>query len=397
MLTWRLLVDWRKAERNAAGFAIPETWLFLHYYEALNALFRIENALRMFVYVVLKNARKLKWVDLQVSSDDGGESTIGAIAKRRLVQDERFGYLGYRIASPLMHLTTGELIRLIFADAYWPMFSEFFPASKEIAKTKLDEIGNVRNALAHFRPVKSDDVEVVKQNANQVLSGIETALANVLSTTAIVPSNTADAWYAPLRQVAGPCSSVTFRQSDNEKWVLVRLIYRCPLIGKAYIGAAYRKWSVLTLHAPSILRSAPSVLEHVVFATEQSFATDPKEEDPNFKQFIEFVFSRSTLNASHEAIKVDLEHVVTLITEETDLIREDNLARGKLVRVGEATTSKRNEYWSADTDGLRSRRGSEDPAEYWGERVSTEVNFVTSTTSYPWMPTDISDEEAVPF
>jgi hypothetical protein len=390
-------VDWRKAERNQGGFAIPENWLFLHYYEALNALFRVENALRMFVYVVLKNGRKLKWVDLQVASDDGGESTIGAIAKRRFAQDERFGYLGYRIASPLMHLTTGELIRLIFADAYWPMFSEFFPASREIAKTKLDEIGNVRNALAHFRPIKSDDVEVVKQNANQVLSGVESALANVLSTTSIVPSNTTDAWYAPLRQVAGPYCNVTFRQSENERWVQVRLVYACSLIGKAYLGSSYRKWSALTLHSPSILRRTPAILEHVVFATEHSFAVDAREEQPAFKQLAQFVFSRSTLEHSYDAIQANFEQAVALITEETDLIREDNLARGALVRVGEASASKHSESWFENTSGLRSKRGSDDPAEYWGEGPSGDVNFVTGTTSYPWMPADVSEEESVPF
>ncbi len=196
-------MNWSKATPlgSTESTQLPKTWLFIHYYEALTALFRVENALRMFVYVVLKDQHKGKWVDLQISSDDGTDTTIGAIAKRRLAQDERFGYLGYRISSPLMHLTTGELIKIIFADSYWPKFSEYFPASKEIARTKLDEIGNIRNALAHFRPIKSDDVEVVKQNANQVLSRIEDVLARILSISAIVPTNTKDAWYAGLKQV----------------------------------------------------------------------------------------------------------------------------------------------------------------------------------------------------
>lgn len=390
-------MDWRKPERTEARVAIPENWLFLHYYEALNALFRVENALRMFVYVVLKNSRKLKWTDLQLSSDDGGETTIAAIAKRRLAQDDKFGYLGYRIASPLMHLTTGELIRLIFADSYWPMFAEFFPASREIARTKLDEIGNIRNAVAHFRPIKGDDVEVVKQNANQVLSGIEVALVNVLSTVAIVPSNTADAWYAPLRQVAGPYSNVTFRQSENEKWVQVRLVYTCSVVGRPYIGSSYRTWPVLTVQSPSVLRRAPAILENVVFVAEQSFVMDETQEEPIIRKFVEFVFSRATLDESYAAIKTDLERVVALITEETDLIREDNLARGTLVRMGEATASKNKEFWTTNTNGMRSRRATDDPAEYWGERMGVDSNFVTSTTSYPWMPADVSEEEAIPF
>jgi hypothetical protein len=390
-------LDWRKAEKAEQGVTIPENWLFLHYYDALNALFRVENALRMFVYVVLKNARKLKWTELQLPSDDGNDTTIAAIARRRLAQDEKFGYLGYRITSPLMHLTTGELIRLIFADAYWPMFAEFFPASRDIARTKLDEIGNIRNALAHFRPIKSDDAEVVKQNANQVLSGIEVALVNVLSTSTIVPSNTTDCWYAPLRQVAGPYCSVTFRQSENEKWVQIRLVHKCPIAGNPFVGSSYRTWPVLTVQTPSVLRLAAAILENVIFATEESSILEVAQDEPKFRKVVELVLSRSTLSDSYGAIKTDLERIVAVITEETDLIREDNLARGTLVRIGEASASRHDEYWVTNTNGMRSRRGADDPAEYWGERSSADAHFVTSTTAYPWMPTDVSEEESVPF
>jgi hypothetical protein len=390
-------VNWQKAERKDVGVVIPENWLFLHYYDALNALFRVENALRMFVYVVMKNARKSKWTELQLSSDDGGDTTIGAIARRRLAQDERFGYLGYRITSPLMHLTTGELIRLIFADAYWPMFAEFFPASREIARTKLDEIGNIRNALAHFRPIKSDDVEVVKQNANQVLSRVEGALTNVLRTNSIVPSNTDDVWYAPLRQVTGPYCGITFRQSENERWVQLRLIFTSSVVGKTYIGPTYRTWPVLTLHSPSVLRRAPAILENVVFAAEQNFASETKDEEPSFLKFVEFVFSRSTLVEAHATIKTDLERIVALITEETDLIQEDNLARGSVVRIGELTASKHGSYWTMNTDALASKLAGDDPAEYWGAREESHEHFITDTISYPWMPSDVSPEESVPF
>jgi hypothetical protein len=99
-------MDWKKPETTTeAGVNIPFLWLFLHYYDALSALFRVENALRMFVYVVLKEGRKGKWSELTITSDDGGETTIASIAKGRLSQDEKFGYLGYRVGSPLMHLT----------------------------------------------------------------------------------------------------------------------------------------------------------------------------------------------------------------------------------------------------------------------------------------------------
>jgi len=227
-------MDWRKPEwKDDESLKVPPTWIFLHYYDALSTLFRVENALRLFAYVILKNGKKSKWVDLTLTSDDGSETSISAIAKRRLAQDERFGYLGFKVGSPLMYLTSGELVRVMFADPYWPLFAEYFPATREIVRTKLEEIGKIRNALAHFRPLKVDDVEVVKQNANQVLSRVEVVLQNIAYLRHTVPTNTNDAWYTALSSTGAPHFDVTFQQSEDERWVQLRLTHTCQHIRKA--------------------------------------------------------------------------------------------------------------------------------------------------------------------
>ena len=160
-------MDWKSAKRKDDGtLEIPDRWLHLHYYEALNILFRMENALRVFVYVVLKNNFKDKWSEAAIQTLEDNQSTIAAAAAKRLAQARGFGYLGYEISSPLMYLNSGELVRLICSDTYWELFKPFFRGKKEIIRTKLDEIGSVRNALAHFRPLKYDDVEVIKQNVS---------------------------------------------------------------------------------------------------------------------------------------------------------------------------------------------------------------------------------------
>ena len=49
------MMDWQKSSSSEDGtVVVPRSWLFTHYYDALNVLFRIENALRLFTYVVLK-------------------------------------------------------------------------------------------------------------------------------------------------------------------------------------------------------------------------------------------------------------------------------------------------------------------------------------------------------
>ena len=77
-------MDWKSATTKDDGtVSIPESWLLLHYYEALNILFRMENALRIFVYVVLKNKFHEKWADTTIETTDEEQSTIAKVAARR--------------------------------------------------------------------------------------------------------------------------------------------------------------------------------------------------------------------------------------------------------------------------------------------------------------------------
>jgi hypothetical protein len=97
-----------------------------------------------------------------------------------------------------MYLNSGELIQIICSETYWSLFKPFFRGKKEIIKNKLDEIGSVRNALAHFRPLKHDDVELIKQNVKHAFLGIEQCLEEMTQTHRVVPTNTEEQWYKNL-------------------------------------------------------------------------------------------------------------------------------------------------------------------------------------------------------
>jgi len=102
-------MNWRSIEKSEHEVVnIPANWLCSHYYDALTVLFRVENALRLFVYVILKDRYGPKWKDLDIASDEDSKTTISALANRRIEQGKTFGYLSYPIQSPLMHLTSGE-------------------------------------------------------------------------------------------------------------------------------------------------------------------------------------------------------------------------------------------------------------------------------------------------
>jgi hypothetical protein len=80
-------MDWKSATSKTEGsVSIPKRWLHLHYYEALNILFRMENALRVFVYVVLKNNFHEKWTETVMQTAEGEQSTIESTAAKREAQ-----------------------------------------------------------------------------------------------------------------------------------------------------------------------------------------------------------------------------------------------------------------------------------------------------------------------
>jgi hypothetical protein len=379
---------------------IPDNWLFSHYYEALNALFRIENTLRVFVYVVLKNEFKEKWLGINIVSDDAAESTIGKIAKQRMNQTKRFGYLGYLIPCPLMYMTSGELIRLITSDSYWKHFSAYFLGSKEIIKNKLDEISSVRNALAHFRPIREDDVDLVKQNARHVLSKIEACLTDIIRCANIVPTNTEEEWYKELKTLGTGHCRFSFNQSDDERWVKVSLEYNCPLLFQRGVGQ-YRSYRVLNLNTPAILHGFPELQALLIFLSEQIPYHTMKDDDPGFRKRAIMVFSRGVLTTEYEVIKQQIEKLLLKISEETGLLQDDNLARGELVQAVSASASCKklgdgSGHWSFDTDGFKCHVRENDPPEYWGQLNYAQDDYVTSTDDYPWMPVSVSKSE-IPF
>jgi hypothetical protein len=126
-------MNFRDAVYTAEGtLQVPPTWLYPHYYDAITTLFRMENTLRVFAYIVLKNECSGKWSDLSITSDDSQEGTISSIAKRRQAQAGTFGYLCFPISCPMMHLTSGELVRLMTSDAQWKFFKQYSPLGERL-------------------------------------------------------------------------------------------------------------------------------------------------------------------------------------------------------------------------------------------------------------------------
>jgi len=385
----------RKLEKETL-YEIPERWLFLHYYEAMNILFRIENSLRVFVYIILKNIHKDDWLNCNIFDETGNQKTINTISKQRINQAKAFGYLGHYISCPIMHLTSGELISLILSDNHWPHFKQFFKATKELIKTKLDEISTIRNSLAHFRPIKKDDIEVIKQNSKQVFILIEKCFKNIFFQSNMVPTNTLDSWYTSLSTLGNEFCDFSFYQSQDEKWIKIKIDYKCKILGFREINETTIYHSVLSITSPAILYYIPEISKHITFISERGpgyFFSDI--EAPKFIKSINLVFGKKLLEENFEVIKNSFEELLNILSKEIEEITNDNLARGKfieLIRVVSTRPRAESEFWNPHESKFYNPITDEDPPEYWGS-IYPQEDFIAGADSYPWMPEDISEYE----
>jgi hypothetical protein len=394
-------MNWKSAKNIEDNkYDIPGDWLKIEYFEVLNILFRVENALRVFVYVILKNEFQDKWKDLSITSDDEEASTIGAIAKKRISQDRNYAYLGYMLNSPLLHLTSGELIRIIISENYWKFFKPYFLASKDIIKNKLDEIGNVRNSVAHFRPIKKGDVELIKQNGIHTLSELEKNLVDLISCPDVVPTNTDEPWYKELSLLKSEECRFGFYQSKREEWTQIILHFDAPTTG-LYVSDNWGKFQTFNLKTNGLLNNFKNLIKHVICVTESnpSIFTEDTSKINIIKQ-IRFTLSAKSLQTNHKIIKEELEDILSQISKEVTLIQQDNLARGKLIETFTCYLNKPEEskYYRSSSDPFTTSLGENSPVEFWGTLEHASDNFITNTNRFPWMPDTISeDNDSLPF
>jgi hypothetical protein len=200
-------VDWKRIEKPSSSAArkknqhtVPISFIDARYYELYNFAFRIENALRLFVYLVLKNHCGAHWASTKVSVDEDSD-TIDKIYKSRWQVSRNYQYLTPPVNSPLMFLSTGELIGLILSKQNWKFFASHFSCNSNTVRQKFNEVINIRNDLAHFRPIKIGNVGRLQRIAEEMLTGIERYLLNALfQSREVSPRNEAD-WYRPLKSL----------------------------------------------------------------------------------------------------------------------------------------------------------------------------------------------------
>lgn len=386
-------MDWQNAQIvEAKGLKIPDRWLHLYYYEALNILFRFENALRIFVYVILKKELGKQWD--QAAIGDG--ITIRTETKKRIAQAREHGYLGYEVTSPVLYLNSGELVQIITSETYWRHFAPYFKAAKAVVLTKFQEIGTVRNSLAHFRPVKQDDVDLVKQNTKHLMLEIEQCLVNIFSITDVVPTNSNELWYSALKAIGSSNLTTALYLSGDQKWVRLELRHNMVTLKKEFWGERYCSFNSASFRTLMILEQYPDIRDNCIYVSEAPiygrFETDW---NISATKVVGIVFARDTLGGAYQSIADAVRSITLKVDSETTLLVEDNLAKGELIepKRGTATLPERPEgekYWSFDMTNFSSSASQSEVVEFWGQRSNYVDDFVAATSRYPWMPSTVS-------
>lgn len=373
------------------GGQLPSSWLHAHYFDGFNALFRIENALRVFAYIVLKNALSSEYVGCKAAE---GKS-IAEISRQRRSQDQAYGYLAYQSECPFLYLGTGELVELMLSEGLWKHFGPYFDGDKGVISVKLGELVKIRNSLAHFRPLKPGDVEYAKEIASQLLLKVEGVIGEIYSCHRPVAGSLRDRWVQAVEPTSFTHSKLDLRESPAGKWVAIQLEYEAP-VWAVDAHASWLNCSVCRLDAAATARALDCVKAWAIAFYEQVRAKGTLDDgQPEFSKQLTMVLSRSSLEDHWDAIMDQLRIMQDRVDSETTGVSSGNLVRGELVepRYVFARKDDGGASWTVHSSNLESPAQANDPVEYWGTLSSWGVpsfEYLTAVSRYPWMTVDIS-------
>jgi hypothetical protein len=141
----------------------------------------------------------------------------------------------------------------------------------------------------------------------------------------------------------------------------------------------------------------------VIFVNESiPFFRIVKDEDPKFSKTITLTFAKKTLAEKHTEIRIAIVTLLEKLNQETELVKNDHLARGELIyaisaSARQTTSENKPGQWSIDVPALREREDLTDAPEYFGSLESMSVpDFITDSPRFAWMPVDVADY-GIPF
>lgn len=388
-------MDWKKAKHlKHNNYNIPINWMHIHYFEAYNILFRLENTLRLLVYIVLKSEFENNWLHEKVVKDRNNNfQSINSVVKFKIKNVEDFEYIGYNIKNPIMYLSLGELVNIIKGSKISDIFASFFLGDIKNVTLKLDEIKNIRNELAHFRPIREEDVGIIKSISEQVFKKIQNYISNLTISQEHIPSNLSAKWYTSLCSINKYCDHISFSKSRNEDWIKIFIMLRVPVI----INHSQEKYlSVNTLIPKTkMLLSELSKLQKITVRVSDNMDKHiviHENRDYAIKRIL-FIVNAKKLKKRYVSISAELKKVLMKIDTENREILKNPDSRGTIVDSIHSfyEYTKAEHILKTDNDEIHTRYDLDDPLEMWGKNSVLFSDFITDTDWFPWMKINIGE------
>jgi hypothetical protein len=152
---------------NASGFTLPSDILTkVHEMSEIYLyLYIVENFLRLFIENVCKSLYGDQYFSTILVSKEVKKSL-----SIRKSEEARNQWISVRGGSELFYLDFKDLGDIIINN--WTVFSGFFPDQAWI-KTKIDELANCRNLVAHNSVVGDHEQDVIRVNFKSILRQIK--------------------------------------------------------------------------------------------------------------------------------------------------------------------------------------------------------------------------------
>ncbi|NVO99001.1 hypothetical protein HWA77_02115 [Photobacterium damselae subsp. damselae] len=395
-------MKWTKAERindeqdvsffDSPEYRVPGSWLHIYYYEALNILFRFENFLRVIVYIQLKKNKGKNWVDVKINPNEN----IKQAYKKRSSQTKKYGYLGQVVYSPMMYLNSGELTYILNDDTNWKCFKNIFMADKNIIVNKLNEINAVRNNFAHFRPLKEDDINLLKQNISHIYYGANEYLSSLLHVNINVESNLTESWFLDLKNKKSDNVSLNFKKSADEEWLSINVIIALPCLSIQRHGLQHATVNSIKVDVKKFLECNGDVIDDLIYITDLSrvYGCDCNDEGvmgQDCCHVFSLVYPRGYIINNKDKIVKNILTLMDDIQSNINIVIDDTSAVGKYIYpIAYRFSIDKNNRWKKSAFEFNTNKSTcTDKVEYWGEDVHHIDDSIEDRSIIPWISGDI--------
>jgi hypothetical protein len=260
---------------------------------------------------------------------------------------------------------------------------------------KFEEMVHVRNALAHFRGQKADDVDCLRRNATEVLSGVEKYIETAIKQTMPIDSNCVDDWYLNLKEALQwetRFFSYKVAQSNDGEWVKISLYSTNTFEMDGEDNVRGHR-----VDPVSVLERFPAIRKNVSYVYEQCDSLMYGGYNEWARKFspsivVHMVFGREMLAGHYEELNLELIALSKKLEREYLAAEQDKMMSGDIVAriYMDASSISYDDGHRPIAPGFFFTEAKNDVLdEFWPkgwlpEEVIDQGSYISDTPWFPW-------------